>query len=108
MNSVERVFPLLHHPLNEIELIIHKQLGLDLDKESIKRSHYELLSLVQAIRKMLEQNLQVTNVNFQEIVKALYRKDKTLEAIQLNILIKDCKSYSRIAHQKISLFKLKN
>jgi len=108
MKTIEILYPLLYHPIQKIEFELNKQISLDLKPNAIKQSSFELLGHITEVKELLEQNFVVTNVNFQQIVRNLYQQDNSLESIQLNILIKDCENYSRIAYQHIPLFKFKN
>lgn len=107
MQSIENLYPLLYYPLKKIEVELNKQISLDLHPKAIKQSSFELLSQVERLKKTLNDNFLVTNVNFQQIVRNLYQRDNTLELIKLDIQIKDCESYSRIACQQIPLHKFK-
>ncbi len=107
MEQSKAVYPLFYSYLEQMELLLNKQISITNRDKKTTLFCFDLLGQVESLKAVLEKNLVVTNVNFQEIVRKNYLRDKEIEAVRLDILIKEKECYQKIAFQKIPLFKFK-
>ncbi len=108
MKQSQTVYPLFYGYIEQMELMLNKQISITNRDKKVTLLCFDLLGQVEALKTVLEKKLVITNVNFQEIVRNLYNQDKEIEAVRLDILIKEKQCYQKIAYQKIPLFKFKN
>jgi len=104
MKNFHQVYPLFQQRILEIDLLVNKHLALTKTTSNEQLLCFDIKKLVEELKSILEKNLAVTNVNFQEIVRQLYNQDNSIEAVQLVVQIKDCERYSRVAYQQIPLY----